>query len=63
MKIIVRKLMKYQEVEGDEVTLIADNGDKFSMWQRQDGDVRLDCDGVLLIEPRAPNMVTLRNGK
>lgn len=60
MKIIVRKLMEEREVEGDEVKLVADNGDAFSIWQRSDGEVRLDCNGSMLIEPRASNMVTLR---
>ncbi len=60
MKIIVRKLLDEREVEGDEVQLVADNGDKFSLWQRPDGEVRLDCNGTLLIEPRATNLVTLR---
>ena len=60
MKIIVRKLMEEREVEGDEIKLVADNGDEFSIWQRYDGEVRLDCNGSMLIEPRSTNLVTLR---
>ena len=60
MKFIARKLMKEWEVEADEVKLVADNGDEFSLWHRNDKEVRLDCNGTLLVEPRASNLVTLR---
>jgi hypothetical protein len=61
MKIIAQKLMKEWEVECDGVKLVADNGDEYSLWQRGvDKEVRLDCNGTLLIEPRASNRVTLR---
>jgi hypothetical protein len=60
MKFIARQLTKVWEVEADEVKLVADNGDEFTLWQRNDKEVRLDCNGSLLIEPRAGNLVTLR---
>jgi hypothetical protein len=61
MKIIAQKLMKEWEVECVMVKLVADNGDEFTLWQQDvDKEVRLDCNGTLLIESRASNRVTLR---
>lgn len=63
VKITVSKMMSKNEVDGDTVKVVASNGDSFTLWECENGDIRLDCNGVLVIEPRASNLVTLRRRK
>ena len=63
MKLFVTKLMNKREVDGDGIMLVTDEGITFELWQRGDGEVRLSCNGTMLIEPRAGNLVTLRRDR